>query len=77
MMRKVVKAGVFKAECLKMMDEVQETQIPLWITKHGKLVAKLVAIKEEKHPLFGKMKGTIDIHGDIVESIGEVWDADS
>ena len=38
-----MKAGEFKAKCLKVMDEVQATGEPVLITKRGKPVARLVA----------------------------------
>jgi prevent-host-death family protein len=76
-MKRIVKAGVFKAECLKLMDEVKNTSIPIWITKHGEPIAKLVPIDENIPSLFGKMKGTLRIKKDIVRPIEEEWDANS
>lgn len=35
----------------------------------------LVPIEEEKQELFGMMKGTLKIQGDLIEPIGEEWDA--
>jgi prevent-host-death family protein len=46
------------------------------ITKRGKPVARLVPVAEDLPDIFGRMKGTIEILGDIVSPIGEVWDAD-
>ena len=34
----------------------------------------VVPIEEEKEGLFGKMKGTVHILGDIIAPIDEVWD---
>lgn len=63
-----INAAEFKAKCLKLIDEVAATHEPLVITKRGKPVAKLVPIEEQGHkPLFGYMKGTVTILGDIVE----------
>lgn len=44
------------------------------ITKRNKPIAKLVPLKKTP-PLFGKMKGTAHIKGDLIEPIGEEWDA--
>ena len=41
---KTVPAAKFKANCLALMDKVQETGEFVVITKHGKPVAKLVPI---------------------------------
>jgi prevent-host-death family protein len=71
-----VPAGEFKARCLKLMDEVRTTRRPLVITKRGKPVAKLVPVEEELQPLFGRLKGTVTIHGDIIGPIEQDWHAE-
>jgi prevent-host-death family protein len=71
-----VPAGEFKARCLKLMDEVQMTRRPLVITKRGKPVAQLVPVEEELPPLFGRLKGTVTIHGDIIGPIEQDWHAE-
>ena len=73
-----VPAGEFKARCLKLMDQVRVTRRPLVITKRGKPVAKLVPVEEpaSRREIFGCMKGTVTIHGDIVGPIDDLdWDA--
>lgn len=75
-MKRVIKAGIFKAECLKIMDEIKKTKNPIIITKHNIPIVKVVAIEEGKQVLFGKMKGTAHIKGDIIQPIHEVWNAD-
>jgi prevent-host-death family protein len=69
-------AGEFKARCLKLMDQVQATGRPIVITKRGKPVAKLVPAEEAAASLFGRMRGEITIHGDIVGPTGEEWNAE-
>jgi prevent-host-death family protein len=70
-----VPAGEFKARCLKLMDEVRATRRPIVITKRGKPVARLVPVEEEMPSIFGRMRGTVTIHGDIVGPTGEEWHA--
>lgn len=70
-----IPAAVFKAECLKLMDEVARTGQPVVITKHGKPVAQLVPVPAEPKSLFGYMKNTVTIKGDIVASSDESWSA--
>jgi len=62
-------AGVFKASCLAVMDEVQSKCETVIITKHGKPVAKLVPMNTERDEIFGFMKGKITITGDVVKPI--------
>jgi prevent-host-death family protein len=72
-----IPAAVFKAECLKLMDEVARTGKPVVITKHGKPVAQLAPVSPQAESLFGYMKNTLVIKGDIVASTGESWSADN
>lgn len=77
-MDKTIGAGEFKAKCLHLLDEVAEQRTPLVITKRGKPVAKLVPISDAKPvDLYGRMKGTVEILGDIVSPVEDiVWTAD-
>lgn len=70
-----IPAAVFKAECLKLMDEVARTGQPVVITKHGKPVAQLVPVPADPHSLFGYMKNTVTINGDVVAPTDEPWGA--
>jgi prevent-host-death family protein len=70
-----IPAAVFKAECLNLMDEVARTGQPIVITKHGKPVAQLVPIPAQSESLFGYMKNTLSIKGDIVTAVREEWSA--
>jgi prevent-host-death family protein len=71
-----VPAGEFKARCLKLMDEVQATRRAIVITKRGKPVAKLVPVEEEVLSIFGRLKGTVTIHGDIISPVEVDWHAE-
>lgn len=72
-----IPAAVFKAECLKLMDEVARTGRPVVITKHGRPVAQLVPVPAAPRSSFGYMKDTVSIKGDVVGPTGEHWSADS
>jgi prevent-host-death family protein len=72
-----IPAAVFKAECLKLMDEVARSGRPVVITKHGKPVAQLVPVPAEPTSRFGYMRNTVTIKGDVVGPTGESWSADS
>jgi prevent-host-death family protein len=71
-----IPAGKFKAQCLKLMDDVQALHREIVITKHGRPVAKLVPMDSvSSKAAFGCMKGTVVIKGDIVQPTGETWSA--
>jgi prevent-host-death family protein len=72
-----IPAGKFKAQCLKLMDEVKARHEEVVITKRGKPVARLVPYEETPVPIRGFMKDTVTIIGDIVAPTGETWDAES
>ena len=72
-----IKAGEFKAKCLKLMDEVNKYHKEIIITKFGKPVAKLVpADGSARKSLFGYLRDSAVITGDIVKPVGDKWDAD-
>ena len=72
-----IAAGQFKSKCLQLMDRVQQTREEVVITKHGKPVAKLVPISEEKtDTIVGYLPGSVQVVGDIVSPIDEEWEAD-
>jgi prevent-host-death family protein len=55
-----VAAADFKARCLELMDRVRETGVEYVITKHGRPVAKLVPVVQQKRASsFGSMSGTV------------------
>ena len=71
-----IAAGKFKSQLLAFMDEVERKPTEIVITKRGRPVAKLVPVASGDNPLFGGMRGTIRITGDIVAPTGERWDAE-
>ena len=70
-----IPAAVFKAECLKLMDQVAKTREPIVITKHGRPVAQLAPMPPAIRSLFGYMKDTVTIKGDIIAPGEEAWSA--
>lgn len=67
-----VPAGLFKATCLALLDEVAETGEELVITKRGEPVARLVPICDVGA---ADLLGSVVWEGDIVAPIDEAWDA--
>lgn len=76
-MEKTIAAGQFKSQCLQLMDHVHDKHLTLIITKHGIPIAKLVPIEEQPANLYGALKGTVKIKGDIIAPIDEKWDVES
>ena len=50
---RTVPAGEFKARCLKLMDEVNETGATIVITKRGRPVSRLVPVEREGRGISG------------------------
>ena len=71
---KEIPAAKFKAQCLALLDRVDEEGII--ITKRGKPVAKLIPIRAASASLIGALAGKLKIKGDIL-STGIEWDAQS
>ncbi len=60
-----MRASLFKAHCLKIMDDVKATGEPVVVTKRGAPVVKVVPIVSEDSDLFGFMAGEVRIVGDV------------
>jgi prevent-host-death family protein len=70
---RTVTATHFKAHCLALLDDVAASRRPLVVTKHGKPVARVVAVEEEPS-LLGSV--SLPAHDEQLFSTGEAWDAD-
>ena len=75
-MKTQIAAGEFKAKCLHLLDEVHRSRKEIVITKRGRAVARLLPAEDEPPVLFGRMKGSAEIRGDLTLSVGERWNAD-
>lgn len=71
-----IKASVFKAKCLYLMDLVSESNEEIVITKNGKPVSKLVPYRKSVDSLFGLHKDSVKSFDDLVAPTGERWDVD-
>ena len=68
---RTVAAGVFKSQCLALIDEVKANREPMLVTKHGKPWAKVVPLDpEDDDPLAAfRFPGKVEIVGDIMAPI--------
>ena len=72
---RTVKASEFKARCLKLMDEVAQSGETIVITKHGKPISQLSSYRVKPKSLFGALKGSLRIKGDLISPIDVEWEA--
>lgn len=70
----VVSASEFKAVCLALLDRVAETHESIEITKHGRPVARLVALNDAS-PIIGSVSLISDNEEDYF-STAEIWEVD-
>ncbi|MFO7541600.1 MAG: type II toxin-antitoxin system Phd/YefM family antitoxin [Thiobacillus sp.] len=70
-------ATEFKAKCLAYLDQVAQTRASITLTKHGRPVARLVPVDESDPVVAGRLAGTVQVRGDIINPIDETWDADA
>jgi len=71
-----IAAEAFKAQCLALLDEVDREGKEIVVIKRGRPVARLVPVRSETSVIFGRLKGTGRVVGDIL-STGESWEADA
>jgi prevent-host-death family protein len=76
-MKRTISAGEFKAQCLKLMDQVNSQRVEVVITKRGVPVARLVPVEAAPTSIFGCMVGTAQLVGDLLEPVAdpEDWEA--
>lgn len=77
MEHRTIKASEFKAKCLKLMDEVNETGEVITITKNGKPIAQLFPAPGRRKSPFGRLKGQGRILGDIIGPFKDEWEGKS
>jgi antitoxin (DNA-binding transcriptional repressor) of toxin-antitoxin stability system len=68
-----VKAGVFKDTCLSLLDQVNQREFEVVVTKHGTPVARVVPASGAAPSAHGFLSGTVLEHGDIVSPDFETW----
>lgn len=62
---RTIPAAVFRDQCLRLMDEINETGDRLIVTKHGQPVAIVGPARRDTGSLWGFMAGTTRILEDI------------
>lgn len=71
-----IKASVFKAKCLAILDQVNQTGEEIIITKNGKPVSRLLPFRTPPTTLFGLHRGIVSSSDDIVSPLDIEWDAE-
>ena len=75
MPERTIMASRFKAECLAILDQVDEMKVSFTITKHGRPVAKIVPADADDYG--ADLVGSVTLVAEDDEayfSTGEVWD---
>ena len=74
-MMKKIQISTFKAECLRLLDEVSRTKEGLTVTRHGKPLVVINPVEEDRSRKgFGIAKGTIEIKENIIEPATDLSD---
>ncbi|MFW5688527.1 MAG: type II toxin-antitoxin system Phd/YefM family antitoxin [Spirochaetota bacterium] len=56
------------------MDLVHDTHQRVVITKHGRPVAQLVAVEQQKpRPVFGRLRGRVEAFSDVIGPVPTEW----
>lgn len=74
-MEKPVPAGEFKNSCLKLMDAVSKTGLPILVTRRGKPLVRVVPVVDASAAR--SLRGSILHEAEDIFSTGETWDAES
>ena len=68
-----IAAGKFKAQCLGLIDRVEQTREPLIVTKRGRPVVEVIPVRDME-PL--PLRRSVTVLGDIVGPILDSWNID-
>ena len=72
---RTMKASDFKAKCLKLMDEIADSDAEIVVTKNGRPVSRLVPYRRKPKSLFGIDRGRLEVLGDLDEPLDIQWEA--
>ena len=75
MARKTVTTSELKAHCGEVIDSVARGHGPVLVTRRGKPVATIVPVETGRRRLFGFLRGSVTILGDVVGPIDVEWEA--
>jgi prevent-host-death family protein len=73
---RTIMASRFKAECLAILDQVEQMRISVVVTKHGRPIARVVPLDVDYD---ASTMGSVHLVAEPDEayySTGEAWDAD-
>jgi len=65
----------FKAKCLSLLQEINDNNETLVITKHGKPFAEVRPIANDLESALEKFRGSVVYSGDLISPIDEEWEA--
>jgi prevent-host-death family protein len=69
-----IAAGEFKAKCLAILDEVNQTGQEVIITKRGTPTAKLIPFRaSQAEPFIGRLEGVMQINGDPDDLVNPIF----
>ena len=76
MNEKLVGSADFKANCLKIIDQINKDKQPVTITKRGNPVARLSPIddRKDKGSIIGAMKGSVLRYDDALAPASDLSD---
>ena len=64
----------FKATCLAVLDDVRRTRKPVRVTRFGQPMADIVPPADApKQRIFGGMRDSMEIVGDITQPLFKPW----
>ena len=73
MKKRTIAAGKFKAQCLGLIDRVEETQEPLIVTKRGRPVVEVIPVRDREAK---SLQRSVTVLGDIVGPILGLWNVE-
>ncbi|MEP0774023.1 MAG: type II toxin-antitoxin system Phd/YefM family antitoxin [Acidobacteriota bacterium] len=71
---KTMKVSEFKARCLDVLKQLEADGTELVITRNGRPVCRVIPYRTSADTLFGALAGSVEVQGDILAPLEEVWE---
>ena len=71
-----ISTSQLKVHCSNVVSEVARTRSPVTVTRRGRPVARIVPLDDEPVSLFGALRGSVVVNGDLLEPIDVEWEVE-
>jgi prevent-host-death family protein len=72
---RTISTSELKARVSEVLEGVQHDRIPVVVTKRGRVIARIIAADDGEASLYGSLRGSVTVHGDLLAPVEVEWEA--